>query len=154
MDVIKMAGELLKSKVKGRKWVDAAMPTVMGVVKEVKKVEEMKQEETKPLRELIGDIGKKYEGALMVLDKINEELRERIMKEYEETTTIKQDGVGELVFVQLWSFEVVDVRKVESEFLTVNSSLVNNEIKKGIRNIKGLNIIKKRILQVRPFNVT
>ena len=150
MEVIKEAGELLKSKVKGKKWVDEALPVVVGVAKEIKTLEATKKEETDPLQELIKDIRGKYVGALEVLGEIDTKLRERVMKEYPEGESIKQEGVGELVFPKRWGYEVVDIKKVNTAFLTVDSKAVNEEIRKGVRKIGGLIISRTRSLQVRP----
>lgn len=149
METIKEAGTLLASKVKGKKWVNEALPVMVGVAREIKELEARKKEECEPAKAIINEIGEKYKGALNVLGKMDSDLRERIMKEYEGTDSIKQEGVGELVFPELWGFEVVDIKKVPAEFLTVDSTLVRNEIKKGIRNIKGIEISRHRTLQVR-----
>jgi hypothetical protein len=149
MEAIKEARKLLGSKIRGKKWVDEALPVVVEVAKEIKELESVKGAEAKPLREMINEIGEKYKGALTILGEMDTRLRERVMKEYEGTESIKQEGVGELVFPELWGFEVTDIKKVPIEFLTVDSTAVRNEIKKGIRNIKGLEISRHRSLQVR-----
>lgn len=150
IEAIKCAGKLIESKVKGKKWVDEALSVIMKVAKEIKELEEKKKGETDPLQELINDIRTKYAGELQVLGEIDERIRTRIMKEYEGTESIKQEGIGELVFPELWSFEVVDIKKVPVKFHTVDAKAINIEIRKGIRNIKGIEIKKRRSLQVRP----
>ena len=152
MEAIKEARKLLGSKIRGKKWVDEALPVVVEVAKEIKELESVKGAEAKPLREMINEIGEKYKGALTILGEMDTRLRERVMKEYEGTESIKQEGVGELVFAQVWDFEVVDLSKVSKEFLIVDPKLIREEIKKGVRNLKGINIDKKRILQVRTKN--
>lgn len=150
VEVIKEAGKVLASKKKGKGWVEEALPVVVGVAKEIKTLESTKGEEVGPLRELINSISNKYKGALDALGEMDTRLRERVMKEYGETESIKQDGVGELVFPERWSYEVTDIKRVDPQFLMVDGKAVNEEIKKGVRKIRGIEIIKLRSLQVRP----
>ncbi len=150
MEMLKEAGKLLESKGKGKKWVEEALPVVVGVAKEIKTIEATKKGETDPLNELIKDIREKYKGALQVLENMDERLRERVMKEYPEGDSIKQDGVGELVFPEVWGWEVVDIKKVDRKYMSVDSKIIMEDIRKGVRKIPGLEIGRKRTLQVRP----
>jgi hypothetical protein len=83
-----------------------------------------------------------------VLGELDAKVREKVMNEYRDTETITGDE-GELVFAQTWGFDVVDISKVDKTFLAVNPTLIRSEIKNGVRNIRGINIVQKRILQVR-----
>ena len=149
METLKDAGKLLGSKMKGKKWADEALPVMVQVAKEIKDLEAKKKDECEPAKAIIEEIDGKYKGALNVLREIDARLRERVMNEYEETESIKQEGIGELVFAQLWSSVVNDIKKVPMEFHTIDSKAVNAEIKKGVRNIRGIEIEKRRSLQVR-----
>lgn len=150
IEAIKEAGKLLNNKTKGKEWVDEALPIIVEVAKEIRILEVKKKEETDPLTELINEIREKYKGALQVLAEIDDKLRDRIMKEYEETKSIKQEGIGELVFPERWGYRVIDIKKVEPRFLTVDGKAISEEIGKGVRKIKGIEILKRRTLQVRP----
>jgi len=57
--------------------------------------------------------------------------------------------VGKSTTQKRWVFEVVDITKVPSEFLVVDSAEVNNSIADGVREIAGLKIFQKETLSVR-----
>lgn len=48
-----------------------------------------------------------------------------------------------------WTFEVVDASKIPKKYWTVDNVAINNEIRSGIREIKGLRIYQESELAVR-----
>jgi hypothetical protein len=139
---------VLSSKAKGDKWVEAAIIPLVEVAVEIKDLEAKKSNECKEYRAAIKNVDEKYKQALSVLGEIDINLRERVMKEHEGTESVRVDGIGELVFAEIWGYEIVDLKKIDPKYLTVDGKLVKEDIKKGMRNIKGLNILPVRSLRV------
>ena len=148
MKTMKNAAELLKSKAKGKGWAEQALPVLVSISRGVKEIEAKKENEAGPIKVILAGITEKYKGALDTMSEMDKRIRERVMMEYKETETIAGEE-GELVFAQTWGFDVVDISKVNKAFLTVNPTLIRSEIKNGVRSIRGISIVQKRILQVR-----
>jgi len=148
MQILDEVKKVLSSKVKGDRWVEAAVIPLVEVAIEIKELEAKKTDECKEYRIAIKEIDEKYKSALSVLSEIDTNLRERVMKEHIGTESVKVDGIGELVFVETWGFEILDVKKVPAELLEVSGKLVREQIKNGIRSIKGLNVLPVRSLRV------
>jgi len=148
MQILDEVKKVLASKMKGDKWVESAVPALVEVAIEIKDLEAKKSDECKEYRTAIKNVDEKYKSALSTLGAIDENLRDRVMKEHEGTESVRVDGIGELVFAEIWGFEVEDIKKVPAEYLGVDGKLVRESIKKGIRNIRGLNILPVRSLRV------
>jgi len=148
MEEMKEVAVLLASKAKGVNFAKAALPVLVGISREVKEIEARKENEAGPFKVILNGITEKYKGALDVLGEVDAKVRERVMKEYQDTETITGDE-GELVFPCRWGYKVVDLKKVEPQFLTVDGKLVNAEIKNGVRKMRGIEIDTIRGMQVR-----
>ena len=145
----KKALAVAKSKKKGEKWVEEALPHLVGISKELKWKEEEMKKETTPIKEILKTMEEPYKEAIGVLKKIGEALRERVMEEYKEREAIRQEGIGELVFPEVQSIEVEDLAKVDRKYLMVDMGKVKEDVKNGVTRIKGIRIGKKRTMQVR-----
>lgn len=145
----KKALAVAKSKKKGEKWVEEALPHLVGISRELKWKEEEMKKETTPIKEILKTMEEPYKEAIGVLKKIGEALRERVMEEYKEREAIRQEGIGELVFPEVQSIEVEDLAKVDRKYLMVDMGKVKEDVKNGVTRIKGIRIGKKRTMQVR-----
>jgi len=149
MEDVKETEKLLSSKAKGEKWVVMALPVIVGVMKEIDGIDGKRKAEGEALRAALDEINERYRGPLEVLGAISEKIRERIKEEHQGTESVKEDGVGELIFPMKTTWEVTDIKAVPSEFKEVSTKLVNIAIKQGMAKIKGIVIGKKRGLEVR-----
>jgi len=149
MKEIKETEGLMNSKVKGEKWVVMALPVIVNVMKEIDGIDGKRKQEGEALRAALDGINEKYRGPLEVLGIISEKIRGRIKEEHQGTESVKEDGVGELVFPLRSTFEVAEAGKVPREYLTVDTQKVKTAIKAGIAKIPGMTIGKERGLEVR-----
>lgn len=152
MEPLKDAGKVIKSKKKGEEWVQEALPMVIDVSHQIKGLEKARNDETEPFKSAIKDINEKYKPALEPLETMDKMLRERVMDEHEGTESVNEEGVGKLVFAQSWGFEVTDFSKVPTKYRmeVVNDKMIKDDIRNGLRAIKGLVIKPTRILRVVP----
>jgi hypothetical protein len=150
MQIIDQVNKALASKKKGEKWVEETLPTIVDLNKEIKSLEKAKEEEGEEYKKYLKTVSEKYETALQPLNAMNDRLRQRIMTEYEGTDPIIQEGVGQLVFPESWGYELVDFSKIEKKFRkeVVDDKAIKAEIKAGVRNIKGIKIVRVRSLRV------
>ena len=150
MEVIKEAGRILNLKMKGDCWVREAAPILVKVVKEVKELEARKKEECEPFRVQIDDIASKYNPALEPLQIIETSYRERVLREAESGLTVVCEDGGKLSFPESWKYRVVDFAKVPKELRmeVVDDKAIKEQINKGVRNIKGIEISPVRSLRV------
>lgn len=141
---------MIRSKAKGEKWVSEVAPVLIEINKEIREIEDRKKNECEPFRTQISDISDKYKPALDPLNEMDSQLRKRVMVEYEGTESIKCEEGGSLVFPQSWGYEVGDFSKVPKEYRmeVVNDKMIKEEIKKGVRSIKGIEIKPIRSLRV------
>lgn len=130
--------------------MEEALPVLVSVSKEIKILEKRRDEESEPFKSQIKDISNKYKPALEPLNEIGSQLRGRVMVEYEGTETVSEEGVGKLVFPESWGFEIEDFSKVEKKYRmeVVDNKAIMEEIKNGVRKIKGLEIKQSRSLRV------
>jgi hypothetical protein len=156
MDVKTDTERLLASKVKGKKWAEAALPVLVGISRRVKEIEaktEDEKDEIDPagiVRLSLAAAGEKYKPELGQLASVDAFIRERVMKEYTDTETITKEE-GELVFpMSKIKVEVTNIKKVEEKFLTVDHKAVVAEFKNGVAKFKGIEVTKERTMQVRP----
>jgi len=61
---------------------------------------------------------------------------------------IVESKSGETRTTKRWTFEVVDLKKVPRDYLTVDKTKVDEAISNGVRNIAGLNIFQKENISV------
>lgn len=148
MDLIKME-KVAKSKKKGEKFVDEAIDQLVVASIEIKWLTEEKKEATKKLKDTLKVIEQPYNDSLAVISALSDQIRERVMAEHEGNEAVVKDGVGELVFPMVQSIEVIDITKVDRRYLTVDMAKVKEDIKNGVTKIKGIQVGKKRIMQVR-----
>ena len=142
--------ELMRSKKKGEEWVEEALPVIVSVVREIRELEAKMEEEKRPLMDALKSITNDFSPSIKELEKVDRKVRDKILECHLDESEVRMIGVGKLIFPLLWGFDVVDVGKVPSEFLTVDGAKVRNEIKSGVRRIPGLKIDHKRTLQVWP----
>ncbi len=146
----KGAEEVLEDEeTEGVEWVEKAIPELIALTKEIKEIEEEKEEKTRGKKMEYDAASKPYLKMLGLMKKVSDELRERVKKEYEGTETIEDNEGNEIVFPETWGWEVVDIAKVERRYLKVDEKMVNEEVKKGIRKIKGIEVKKVKGIQVR-----
>jgi len=56
--------------------------------------------------------------------------------------------IGDTQVRKDWTFEVIDFSKVEDKYKELNSVAVNQDIRNGVRDIKGLRIYQKETLSI------
>ncbi len=149
MDYGKIKKLLADGKVRGEKWVRKALPILVEISNTEKEIEEKKKKAEEPVKTNLALISGEYKPDLKLLGDFNTKVRERVLKEYEGDNSVREDGVGEIVFPKTWTFEITDMTKVDRHYLTTNDSLIREEIKKGVRKMKGIKIFQKRGIQVR-----
>ncbi len=150
MEILNNASKLIKSKKIGKEWVEEVLPVIVDVAREIKTLEGRRDSEAEPFKNQVKEIGNKYKPALEPLGEISSQLRGRIMIEHEGNETVAQEGIGKLVFPETWNYEVADFARVPKEYTmeVVDNKKVMEEIKNGVRKIRGLEIRKTRSLRV------
>ena len=151
MQILDEVKKVLSSKMKGDKWVEAAIIPLVEVAIEIKELESKKSDECKEYRSAIKDVDEKYKQALSVLREIDVNLRERVMREHEGTESVRVDGIGELVFAAgSWQIEIMDMKKINPKYLItdLNRRAIETDAKNGIQNFEGLRVKRGRSLRV------
>jgi hypothetical protein len=143
--------KLLTSKEHGLLWVTHALPEMVAVVREIKEVEREREKEMEPAKELVNVVREQYDERLKPLKELDTKLRTRALEENTENDTVTAEGVGMMIVMRPWAWEVADIKEVPKEYLTVSvdSAKVARAVKDGMRKIKGLNIYQGRVLQIR-----
>lgn len=134
-----------------RKDIEKIVTQLIEVNREIKEMEKAKKEEEKPLKEELSSIKETYSPILDPLEKLNVKLREALNELYSETEPLVVEEIGSVTFQTPFTFEVVDMKKVPIELLSINAVAVREEIKKGVRKIKGLEIKKGKVMYVRQW---
>jgi hypothetical protein len=149
MQVLEVVKKVLSLKTHGDKWVVEAVVPLVEIAMEVKELQAKKTAETAPMREAIKEVDVKYKPALDVLSEMDIKLRERVMKEHDGHESVSVDGIGELVFAAgSWEIDVVDIKKVEPQYITVDRKAIETDAKNGKAVFKGLNVVRGRSLRV------
>jgi len=151
MQILDEIKKVLSSKMKGDKWVESAVPALVEVAIEIKDLEAKKKVECEPMRVAIRGVDEKYEGALVVLNEMDTNLRNRVMKEHEGSESIAVDGIGELIFAAgSWKIEIMDMKKVDPKYLVtdIDRRAIETDAKNGVQNFKGLRVTRGRSLRV------
>jgi hypothetical protein len=151
-EAIKSGKAALRSQKRGRDWAIKALPAVVALARCIREETEAMKQETEPLQIMVKTAAEPYRKNIEAMAETYEKLRERIMKEYGGVAKIS-GSTGELVFQEKPTYEVVDINRVDKKYImkVVNVEAVKEAIEKGATKIKGLNILPKRILSVRPF---
>ncbi len=149
MEILADATKAINSKMKGKRWVEETLPIIIDVNKQIKGLERSRDEESEPFKKTLKDINDRWKPALIPLNEIDSQLRERVMNEYEGNETIEGES-GKLVFPESWGYEVIDFKLVPKEYRmeVVDKKKIREEIGKGLRKIKGLEIKPIRSLRV------
>lgn len=147
-EVLKEANKVLNSKKKGDKWCIAATPALVNASITKKWLEDTRKSACKPLKDQVKLIEKPVREILDQIALVDEEMRERVLVEYEGDGNIHVEEVGDLVFAETWDFEVEDPKSVDSQLLTVDRGKVMELIKGGVRSIEGIKVYKRRMLSV------
>ena len=142
--------KLMSSRAKGEAWVEKALPVVVGIARTIKELEGKKAEDSIFPKSLLKEVSDTYDPSIKAMKEVDSKVRARIIEEHGDNSPVAMMGVGELVFPMLWVFEVTDINKVDRKYLVIDSAAVREDIKKGVRNIKGITIKQNKTLQVRP----
>lgn len=110
---------------------------------QIKELTEAKKEEEEPFRKALKEIAETYEPMLGPLSKRDALLRQEVISLYSGEPKVEVEGVGSIVFPETYNFEVQDIKKVPVEYLMVDAAKVREDIRKGVRKIKGLTIAKR-----------
>lgn len=151
MDIFTTVNTLLSSKNSKEDWVREAVPVLIEINRQIKTEETAMTEESEPFKLQLKSISDKYQVALKPLSEMDTRLRERLLKEYPSTEAIPNpEGVGKVVFAETWGYEIEDIKKVDKNYKieVIDTKKVKGEIKKGVRNIKGLKIASERSMRV------
>ena len=103
-------------------------------------IEEQRTQFTKPLNTSLKNINAFFKKFSQPLEKADEELRAKLAA-CKKTMSEDQNMFGKIHFVSSTSYEIVDIKKVPIEYLSVDDRKVKAAIKAGVKTIKGL-IIK------------
>lgn len=152
---------------------------VTGINNKIKSIEEMRLSFTKPLNESLGKINSTFRelsaplaNAKMVItrkimdwrraeqEKIEkEEARRRAIQEshaergHEVNAPVimqrPETKIGNVQVRKIWKFKVVDQTKVPERFKIVDSSMVINAMREGVREIAGIEIYQEEISAIR-----
>ena len=149
MSIIEDAARLLSSKAKGKGYAVSTLATLVGISKETKAIEAAKEEDGAAAKAALKVVTERYKPALMQLEAMRAKIQERVMKEYSGTDSIEGDE-GAIVFPQSWGYEIVDIAKVPKEYtmVVVNAPKLSQDIKEGLRNVKGVEIKPIRSMRV------
>lgn len=153
MDIVKQGEALLKIKEGGVNWLVESTKVMVALSREIKAQKTEKSEATKETKELLAALEAAFEPRLTELSAIDRSLRERTITEVttaEIDESISIPNTGTLVITLPWKWDVEDLTKVPKDYLTVDAAKVSEDMKKGVRKIKGIKIYQGRGIQVRP----
>lgn len=142
---------IIDDESKGEEWAKKASPILVNVNRQIRELEEKKEKEVSPYKEMIREIEGKYRGQMEELQNVNKELRERIVEEIKSTDTIHTEDGGKVVFMEeLVAEPSDDTTKIDKNYLTISVDMkkVRTAIKSGIRKIKGIEIKPKVSVRV------
>jgi hypothetical protein len=154
MEKLAIISDIEKFKVtkdKGHGWIQSACVLLIRLATTIKEIKEMKEHNTRASKIKYDLASMPYLATIKTLEEKNKSLRDRLLAIYSGNERIVLDGWGEIVIKKLWTYEVLDLTKVSKEYLSVDSTKVNNAIDEGIRSIPGLNIKPSRTVAVVPF---
>jgi septal ring factor EnvC (AmiA/AmiB activator) len=149
---------------------------LIAVTKRKKRMEELREEKSRPLLDQIAEnrkFFKFFEEPLEAMDKLlrsgiqkyaqikfeaeQKKVQEAAQKAKEEAAKNKTEAVpveavkpslgvrttgGSVTMKRRWTFEVLDLKDVPQEFLSINDKAVNEAIRSGVREIKGVRIFE------------
>ena len=103
---------------------------------------------TPPLQIAMGTIKHCIEEYRIVEKEKQEKLENTLKKEgnnveLAEAPSIIESKTGALRFRKYWTFEIEDIKKVPRQYMMLNEKLIQDDIQKGTRSIKGLKIFEK-----------
>lgn len=139
----------MRSKKEGVEWVRHMLPHLVSISREIKNVVTAMDKETKALKETIKELEAPYRKDLAKLEEVNASIRAGVLETYKGNEAIK-DVEGELIFQKKTNFRILDETKLNRKFLVPNNSAIKEEIKRGAKKIKGVEIFPYRVLLVRP----
>lgn len=146
--VEKEAAKVMKSRAKGDNWCVKAVPPLVSLATLRKHVEGARKAACKPLKDKVKLIEAPARKVLNMVEIVDTELRERVMREHKGGGKVSLDEVGDLMFSEKWGFEVTDIEAVDPELLTVDKAQVMELIKGGMQNIPGIEVKKLYTLSV------
>lgn len=150
-DLIDATDLAVKIKIKIRELEEERKEYVGPLNQTVKKLNTAFKELTKPL----GEVETHIKNEINIFREKEEQIR---IKKEQELQEIEQDNeltitpsipdtiesnFGESRSVKRWTFDVIQKDKMPLEYLIPDEKKINKEVKKGIRNIPGLNIYQK-----------
>ena len=159
MQILEEVKKVLSSKMKGDKWCEQALPILVDISKEVKRIEDVKFETFEPIQRIIDQAEEDNKDALATIAELDSDknklvaegakIRERVLIEHEGKESILEEGIGELVFAAgSWEIEVTDLKKVDPKYLMVDRKAVEKDAKDGVVNFKGISVSRGRSLRV------
>jgi hypothetical protein len=156
IDVEKLAiiADIEKFKVtkdKGHGWIQSACVLLIRLATTIKEIKEMKEHNTRALKIKYDLASAPFLSTIKTLEEKNKSLRDRLLTTYTGDESIVLDEWGEIVIKKPWTYEVIDLTKVPKEYLSVDSSKINNAIDEGTRSIPGINISQSRTVAVVPL---
>lgn len=147
LDFLKEADALTRTKINS--YLDEERKRQEIIALEAKKQQEeealKKIEEMEKLKNEAGKYDKATQEALV------QSLEEKQNKEFEASAKVHKVNLSSASSTvrTVWTFEIEDISQIPVEFLEVNSKAVNEAIRQGQREIKGLKIFQKSVVAVK-----
>ena len=154
--LITASKELLKSKSTGRDFIEQTIPIVCELAKLQKGLAEEQKTELAPLVALEKEVRAKYKKPVAEIDAVigtKGTLREAIADRAQGMSeAVSVPGVGMVSFSEKWEYTIEDEAKLPKDYkVTVpDEKKIAGMISAGIRDIKGVKIYPKTIIQIRP----
>ena len=134
---------------RNHEWLTYGVGMIIRLAGSVKWLKSEKEDATRAIKIKYDLTKKPYDTDIKALEKIDRELRDRLLVEYTGTDNLLPDtGDGEIVIKKSWAASIVDESQVPMEYWSVDMSKVNQAVADGIRNISGVSISKVRSLMV------
>jgi Mg2+ and Co2+ transporter CorA len=128
-------------------WVIQVAPLAIEAAKTIKQLEDEQKERGEKLKAALKAITDEYSPAIKQIETPYQSLREKIVEAHDDLETVRIEDTGEIQFYETLSF-TADPAKVPKEYLMVNEAKIKQEIKDGVRKIKGVEIFPKKNIRV------
>jgi hypothetical protein len=124
-------------------WIKQGAELLLDVTKEVKRIEEEKEEKSRVKKIQYDSVVKPFNTVLSILKKIVDGLRERLVKENEDGAVISIPGSGKIEWRDGWKVTVMNEKEVPDIYRVVSESKLQTAVDNGLRSIPGCKIEKK-----------
>lgn len=149
-------------KVVSAKDIEEAGYTLKKLSDSKKMVEDYRISMTKPLNEslrAINNFFKQFSEPLELVDRqirndikaYNEQFKEKEtidQRDYAELSLAAKNKVGGVKLKKVWTFEIIDEKKIPASLMMVNEMKIKNRIREGVREIAGLRIYQEEIVSL------